>query len=101
MSKASKFKMSKKLNHTDYYTNSIIDDVRTRFVSEETTKYTGSEIVRIYEFDDGAVVKYEWREAPRGEVSDSFNHRFTIVKPPRPNPHKLKKGVIKVIDHSG
>jgi len=89
--------MTRKSQTTDYYANSIIEDVRTRFTHEETTKYTDKEIERIYEFDDGAVVKYEWR-APEGRAgSGGFNHRFSIVKPPKPNPHKIKVGVIREI----
>ena len=89
--------MARKPNHTDYYANSIIEDVRSRFASEETVKFTDSEIERVYEFDDGAVVRYEWRSGGRGGGADGFNHRFSIVKPPKPNPHKIKKGVIRVI----
>ncbi|HUF05267.1 MAG TPA: hypothetical protein VMM38_13970 [Aridibacter sp.] len=89
--------MSKNSQNADFYANSIIEDVRSRFASEETTKFTDDEIERIYEFEDGAVVKYEWRSGGRGSGGEGFNHRFTMVKPPKPNPNKLKKGVIREI----
>lgn len=92
-----KINMSKNSQNPDFYANSIIEDVRSRFVSEETTKYTDDEIERIYEFDDGAVVKYEWRSTARGANDGGFNHRFTMVKPPKPNPAKIKTGVIREI----
>lgn len=88
--------MSKNSQNSDFYADSIIEDVRSRFTSEETTKFTDNEIERIYEFEDGAVVKYEWRSGGRG-AGDGFNHRFTLVTPPKPNPNKLKKGVIREI----
>lgn len=91
--------MRKKPPHTEIYVTSIIQDIRTRFVSEETTKHTAGEIERIYEFEDGAVVKYEWRSAEKRGRKPEFNHRISIVKPPRPNPHKIRKGVIKVLSH--
>jgi hypothetical protein len=84
--------------HTNYYVTSIIQDIQTRFVEEKTTKFSLNQIERTYEFDDGAVVVYEWRDASVKQPGDAFNHRFTLQKPPKPNPHKLAKGVIKVID---
>lgn len=86
--------------HTNYYVTSIIQDIQTRFITEKTTKFSLSQIERTYEFDDGAVVKYEWRDAVAASEKDGFNHRFTLTKPPKPNPHKLTKGVIKVIEHT-
>ncbi len=89
--------MARKSQTTDFYANSIIEDVRSRFISEETTKFTDSEIERIYEFEDGAVVKYEWRSPDGRSARDGFNHRFSIVKVPKPNPNKIKVGVIREI----
>jgi len=89
----------KNSKHTNYYVTSIIQDIQTRFIAEKTTKFSLSQIERIYEFDDGAVVKYEWRDAASASAKDGFNHRFTLAKPPKPNPNKLTKGVIKVIEH--
>ncbi len=95
--------MSKKTKYTGIYVTSIVQDIQTRFVKEETTKYSEARIERVYEFEDGAVVKYEWKDFPM--VSDPeekrFNHRFTLVTPPKPNPNKIQKGVIKVINYSG
>ena len=89
--------MTKKSQTTDFYANSIIEDVRSRFAHEETTRFTDKEIERLYEFEDGAVVKYEWR-SPEGRSGNSgFNHRFSIVRPPKPNPNKIKVGVIREI----
>jgi hypothetical protein len=89
--------MSRKTQATDFYANSIIEDVRSRFTHEETTKFTEHEIERVYEFEDGCVVKYEWRSGGRGGKSGGYNHRFSIVKPPKPNPEKIQKGVIREI----
>ena len=83
--------------HANYYVTSIVQDIQTRFVGEKTTKYSLSQIERIYDFDDGAVVKYEWQDSSVVKSMDEYNHRFSLTKPPKPNPHKLSKGIIKVI----
>ncbi len=83
--------------HTNYYVTSIIQDIQTRFVAEKTTKFSLNQIERTYEFDDGAVIVYEWRDASVKKGDEEFNHRFTLKKPPKPNPNKLQAGVIKVI----
>ena len=70
-------------------------DERDRIVSETPTIYEDHRIERLYKFDDGAVVKYEWQDlSPK-----DFNHRFTLVSVPAPNPAKLEKKVIKTIDY--
>lgn len=79
-----------------YYEMIVNDDMR-HVVSEEAALHTPTEIRRIYEFDDGAVVEYEWRSGDGGRSGDGFNHRFTLVNTPSPNPDKLKKGIIKTI----
>ncbi len=83
------------------YAEIIIADERERIVSETPTVYTDDKIERIYEFADGAIVKYEWQSTPDGRTSadNIFNHRFTLVTLPEPNPHKFKKGIIKVINY--
>ncbi len=91
--------MAKESKHTNSYVNSIIQDIQNHFVNEETIKYSESRIERLYEFEDGAVVKYEWQNAPRTGSSDKFNHRFTLETPPKPNPHKLTKGIIRIINY--
>jgi hypothetical protein len=91
--------MSRKTNHTNLYVTSIIEDIQTRFIKEETTKFSEGQIEREYTFEDGAVVKYEWQDAPRAGSGEKFNHKFTLKNPPKPNPHKLKPGVIKEINY--
>ena len=85
--------------HTNYYVTSIIQDIQTRFIEEKTTKFSLSHIERTYEFDDGAIVVYEWQDSAGVGNEGHFNHKFTLKRPPKPNPHKLKKGVIKVIEY--
>ena len=94
--------MSKNKKQAGIYVTSIVQDIQSRFVKEETTKYSDARIERIYEFEDGAVVKYEWKDFPSsgGDEETKFNHRFTLVTIPKPNPKKLKEGVIKVINYS-
>ncbi len=92
--------MSRKTDHTNIYVTSIVEDIQTRFVKEETTTFKeGEQIAREYTFEDGAVVKYEWQNAPRSGSGGKYNHRFTLQGLPKPNPHKLKKGVIKEINY--
>lgn len=81
------------------YVNSIIQDIQNHFVREETVKHSKTRIERIYEFEDGAVIKYEWQDAPRSGAGDRFNHRFTLENPPKPNPEKLKKGLTRSINY--
>jgi hypothetical protein len=89
------------MRESEDYANIILNDERDKIVSETPTIYEDDQIERIYEFDDGAVVKYEWQSTPAGRTSPDgkYNHRFTLVEPPSPNPQKLKKGVIKVINY--
>ena len=89
----------KKINkQANMYVTSIIEDVQTRFVNEKTTIYSDDQIERTYEFEDGAVVRYEWQAAPGKNDDEQFNHRFTLVKVSKPNPGKLKKGVLRSIE---
>ncbi|HEY8561938.1 MAG TPA: hypothetical protein VIL74_16310 [Pyrinomonadaceae bacterium] len=89
------------MKKAEEYAEIIMRDEREKFVSETPTIYENDRIERVYEFADGAVVKYEWQNTPDGRTSASgaFNHRFTLLAPPEPNPHKFKKGVIKQIDY--
>ncbi|MFV0388895.1 MAG: hypothetical protein ACK5NT_09070 [Pyrinomonadaceae bacterium] len=89
---------NKESKATKMYINSIIEDVQTRFVSEETTFFSENRIERMYEFADGAIVKYEW-QSPFESGADGFNHKFTLSTPPKPNPEKLKVGVLRVITY--
>ncbi|NOT48523.1 MAG: hypothetical protein HOP17_12330 [Acidobacteria bacterium] len=77
------------------YVEIILRDETERIVRETPTVYENARIVREYEFKDGAIVEYEWRDVAMGE----FNHRFTLVQTPTPNPGKLKKGVIETINY--
>jgi hypothetical protein len=84
------------MKNAEEYAEIIMRDEREKIVNETPTVYRDDKIERIYEFADGAIVKYEWQNAPRAE---RFNHRFSLVEPPAPNPHNLKKGIIKAIDY--
>ena len=77
------------------YVGIIMRDGTDEIVSETPTIYENARIERVYEFTDGAVVKYEWQDVSLRE----FNHRFTLVKLPDPNPLKLKTGIIKTINY--
>ena len=93
--------MSVNKDKTNRYVTNIIQDIQNTFVSERTIKFSETQIERVYEFEDGAVVKYEWQDyPPTGNDKDKYNHRFTLVTPPEPNPGKLEKGVIKVINYT-
>jgi len=83
------------------YAEIIMRDEREKIVSETPTVYETDRIVRVYEFEDGAIVKYEWQATPDGRTSETgdFNHRFTLTTLPDPNPHGFKKGIIKVINY--
>lgn len=83
------------------YADIIIRDEREKIVSEKPTVYTEEKIERVYEFEDGAIVKYEWQNSPSGRSSktERFNHKFTLITLPSPNPHKFKTGVVKVINY--
>jgi hypothetical protein len=89
------------MKKAEEYAAIIIRDEREKIVSETPTVYETDRIERVYEFADGAVVKYEWQNTPDGRTSASgeFNHRFTLVTLPTPNPHGYRKGVIKVINY--
>jgi len=83
------------------YAEIIMNDERAKIVAETPTFYTNDKIERIYEFADGARVKYEWQSTPDGRTSPDgkFNHRFTLLDPPNPNPRGFKEGVIRQIDY--
>ncbi len=83
------------------YVTNIIQDIQNTFVSERTIKFSETRIERVYEFEDGAIVKYEWQDyPPTGNSADNYNHRFTLVTPPEPNPNNIEKGLIKVINYT-
>lgn len=77
------------------YVGIIMRDEIDQIASETPTIYENARIERIYEFTDGAVVKYEWQD----QSLQQFNHRFTLVSPPSPNPEKFSAGVIRTINY--
>ena len=87
------------MKKAEQYADIIIYDEIEKIASETPTVYTDDKIERIYEFTDGAVVRYEWQSPPPDESNDRYNHKFTLIKPPSPNPEKFKTGVVKVIDY--
>jgi hypothetical protein len=84
------------------YANIILRDEREKIVRETPTVFEDDYLERIYEFDDGAVVSYEWQGTPDGRTSPEgkYNHRFTLVNVPSSNPGGLKKGILKVINYA-
>lgn len=89
------------MRREDDYADIILRDDREKIVSETPTIFEDDYLERVYEFDDGAVVSYEWQGTPDGRTSPEgkYNHRFTLVELPTPNPGDLKKGVIKEINY--
>ncbi len=89
------------MQDAEEYAEIIIRDETERIVSEKPTVYSDHKIERIYEFEDGAVVKYEWQTRPAENASnaENYNHRFTLITPPSPNPCKFETGVIKAINY--
>jgi phage baseplate assembly protein gpV len=91
--------MQERRNQTNIYVNAIIKDVQNAFVREETTSFSESRIERIYEFEDGAIVKYEWQDEESSIRGENYNHRFTLIKLPTPNPGNLELGVLKTVGY--
>jgi hypothetical protein len=89
------------MKNAEEYAEIIMRDEREKIVSETPTIYETGRIERVYEFADGAIVKYEWQSTPDGRTSatGAFNHRFTLLTLPEPNPNKFKKGVIREINY--
>lgn len=89
------------MKNAEEYADIVIRDEREKIVTETPTVYTADKIERIYEFADGAVLKYEWQSASDGRTSgeERYNHMFSLTTLPSPNPHKFKKGVVKVINY--
>lgn len=89
------------MKNAQNYAAIIMNDEREKIVKETPTIYNDEQIERIYEFEDGAVVKYEWQATPDGRTSaeEKFNHRFSLIKAPQPNPHNLKEGIISQINY--
>jgi tagatose-1,6-bisphosphate aldolase non-catalytic subunit AgaZ/GatZ len=77
------------------YVRAIMLDETDKWVRETPTVYENARIEREYEFQDGAIIRYEWRNVSEGD----FNHRFTLVTAPSPNPNGLVEGLITTIDY--
>ncbi len=75
------------------YVKIIMRDETEKIASEASTVYENARIERIYEFDDGAVMKYEWHDIAVGD----FNHRFTLMSVPKGS--KESTGVVRVINY--
>lgn len=91
--------MQERRNHANSYVNAIMHDERNSFIREEAKFYSESKIVREFEFADGAVIEYEWQGLENLNPQDPFNHRFTLIKTPSPNPNNLKLGIIKQVNY--
>ena len=91
--------MKKNIQNAEDYAEIILNDEREKITAETPTVYTDDKIERVYQFGDGAVVKYEWQSQPADSSAEKYNHRFTLLDPPTVNSGNLKKGIIKVIDY--
>lgn len=89
--------MQERRNQANYYVNAIIKDIQNQFVREETISFSDTRIVREYEFEDGAIIKYEWQSENAG--GEDFNHRFTLANLPNPNPENLETGILKTVTY--
>lgn len=88
------------MKKAEEYVEIILNDEREKIARETPTVYETRKIERLFEFLDGAVVKYEWQDFPDENSAEKYNHRFTLVTLPKPNPSKLKTGVIKTIEYT-
>lgn len=91
--------MMKNIERAEKYADIILSDERENIASETPTVYTADKIERVYEFGDGAVVKYEWQSEHASSSAEKYNHRFTLLNPPTANNDNLKKGIIRVINY--
>lgn len=91
----------KNMKTSEEYADIIMRDEVEKIVKETPTVYTDDKIERVYEFADGAVVKYEWQSTTDGRTSaeERYNHQFSLISLPDSNPNKFKKGIIKVINY--
>ena len=89
------------MENAEEYADIIIRDEREKIINETPTVFTDDKIERIYEFADGAIVRYEWQSTPDGRTStdERYNHQWSLTTLPNPNPHKFKKGIVKVINY--
>lgn len=88
-----------KIRSEEEYADIIIRDETEKIAAETPTVYTPDKIERVYEFVDGAVIKYEWQSQPPEDAEEQYNHKFTLTKTPSQNPNKFRTGVVKVINY--
>lgn len=91
--------MKTNARRAETYVNIILNDEREKIAAETPTVYTADKIERVYEFADGAVVKYEWQSFSEKTAAEKYNHRFTLLSPPTENSGNLKNGIIKIINY--
>lgn len=87
------------VQNAEEYAEIILNDEREKIVAETPTVFTGDKIERVYEFGDGAVVKYEWQSFPAATKTEKYNHRFTLLALPTTDSGAMKTGIIKVINY--
>ncbi len=85
------------MKNAEEYVAIIMRDDLSMIAAEQTIVYEAARIERLYKFHDGAIMRYEWQDS--SIVGDSFNHRFSLVEPPSPNPGNLERGIVRVIGH--
>ncbi len=91
--------MKKNIQNAEDYAEIILNDERENIASETPTVFTDDKIERVYEFLDGAIVKYEWQSFSKQTATEKYNHRLTLLNPPTGNSSNLKKGIIKIINY--
>lgn len=83
------------------YAEIILRDNLSMIAAEQTIVYESDRIERLYKFHDGAIVRYEWQGIGKSRTvsGEVFNHRFSLVEPPDPNPNGFERGVIRTINY--
>jgi hypothetical protein len=79
------------------YVESILRDETEKIISEIPTVFETHKIERIYTFQDGAIIKYEWQSEENSKKDEKYNHRFTLTTLPAENPNSLELGIVKVV----
>lgn len=89
------------MNNLSEYAETIMRDDLSLIAAEQTIVYEEDRIERLYKFHDGAIVRYEWQGIgdSRTVSGDVFNHRFSLVEPPSPNPRGFECGLIRTINY--
>ena len=89
------------MKNAEKYVDIIMRDDLPMIAAEQTIVYEETRIERLYKFHDGAIVRYEWQGVAdsRSVTGEVYNHRFSLVEPPVPNPQGLERGMIKTINY--